>query len=117
MFTDLHRLLDALWKRPPAFAHSSSPTGLHLARNALLSSVHDCNGVPTQRLHRRITQARTHRELWALRADAYNVIAKGHCQSIATERIHGMAHLFDGWVEPTSARPRAALRRRDGAAR
>ncbi|MGS5086233.1 hypothetical protein ACVC7V_06960 [Hydrogenophaga sp. A37] len=117
MFTDLHRLLDALWKRPPAFAPGTSPTELHLARSALLHSVHDCNGAPTQRLHRRITLARTHRELWALRADAYNLIAMGHCQSIATERIHGMAHLFDGWVEPTATQPRAALRRKAGAGR
>lgn len=113
MFTDLQRLLNALRKRPPAAETSASPTELRLARSALLRSVHDCSGVPAQRLHRRITLAASHRELWALRADAYNVIARDHCQSVAADRIHDMGHLFD--VDRTGQRSRPPGRFRRGA--
>ena len=116
MLTDLHRLLDALRKRP-ALKTSASLTELRLARSAMLRSVHDCSGVPTQRLHSRISLADNHRELWALRADAYNVIARGHCQSIAADRIHDMAHLFHGWVDRAELRSGAPVGQRAGAGR
>lgn len=116
MLTDLHKLLDALRKRP-ALKASASLTELRLARSAMLRSVHDCSGAPTQRLHRRISLAGNHRELWALRADAYNVIARGHCQSIAADRIHDMAHLFHGWVDRAELRSHAPVRHRSGTGR
>lgn len=113
MLTDLHKLFDALRKRsaPNTIA---SPNDLRLARSAMLRSVHDCSCMATQRLHRRIRLAGNHRELWALRADAYNVIARGHCQSIAAERIHDMAHLFHGWVDRAELRSRAPAGQQTG---
>ena len=65
----------------------------------------------------RISLAGNHRELWALRADAYNVIARGHCQSIAADRIHDMAHLFHGWVDRAELRSGAPVGQRAGAGR
>ncbi|MBT9553414.1 MAG: hypothetical protein IV088_21440 [Hydrogenophaga sp.] len=106
MFTDLQRLLDALRNRPPTADTRASATGLHLARSALLRSVHDCSGVHAQHLHHRIRLAGSQRELWALRADAYNVIARDHCQSIAADRIHDMGHLFDDGVVRNGSRSR-----------
>lgn len=111
MISDLQRLLDALRKRPNAVEKSVSGSDIQSARSALLRSVKDCSGEQTQSLHRRIALAGTHRELWALRADAYNVIAKGHCQSVAAERIHDMAHFFHGWVDQTEMLSRVPAKR------
>lgn len=116
MLTDLHKLLDALRHRP-ALKTSASPSELRLVRSAMLRSLHDCSGATSQRLHRRISLAGNHRELWALRADAYNVIARGHCQSIAADRIHDMAHLFHGWVDRAELRTGAPAGQRAGAGR
>lgn len=117
MFTDLQRLIEALRRRPSSSAPSASPTDLRLARSAMLRSVHDCSCMATPRLHRRITLAGTHRELWALRADAYNVIARDHCQSIAAERILDMSHLFHGWVDRADLRSLAPGMHRTGEGR
>lgn len=75
-------------------------TDVQNVRSALLLAVHDCSGLPAQHLQLKIRSARTHRDLWMLRSDAYRLIALQHCQSTANERIDGLLHLFEGWVAP-----------------
>lgn len=69
-------------------------------RTAMLQAVHDCAGTSAQQLQLKIRSARTHRDLWMLRSDAYHLIALHHCQSVADQRIHHLQHLFEGWVAP-----------------
>lgn len=69
-------------------------------RAALIRATDDCTGLPAQRLQRQIHNARTHRDLWMLRSDAYRLIALQHCQSVADSRIGALLHLFEGWVAP-----------------
>lgn len=63
-------------------------------RDAMLSTIRDCEGPPAQRLSHQIRAARQPADLWQLRSDAYHLIALQHCQSIADERLQGLLHLF-----------------------
>jgi hypothetical protein len=47
----------------------------------------DCHGVQADRLLYRIDGARKPAELWALRSDVYQCIAKSHTESVASTRI------------------------------
>lgn len=75
-------------------------TDLESVRSALMVAVHDCTGLPAQHLQLKIRSARTHRDLWMLRSDAYRLISLQHCQSVANQRIDDLLHLFEGWVAP-----------------
>ena len=65
-------------------------------RSSLLETVQDCRSAPALRLHGHIARAATHRDLWALRADAHDVIARHHCQSVAAQRILTLESLLEG---------------------
>lgn len=94
------RLLRSMTKPHPDAQTTARPTELDSIRAALLQTVDDCAGPPTRQLQIRIRSARTHRDLWMLRSDAYHLIALHHCQSIADQRIRRLLHLFVGWVAP-----------------
>lgn len=100
----LNRLLHAVWRPHPDARASSRPTELISVRAALLQAVEDCAGRPALKLQFRIRNARSHHDLWALRSDAYHLIALQHCQSIANQRIHPLLHLFEPWTAPQAVR-------------
>jgi hypothetical protein len=96
VINDLQRLL-LKWRRTTSPA--SRPNGLadmQRMRNALLETVKDCRSVPALRLHGHIARAATSRDLWALRADAHDVIARHHCQTVAVQRIRTLESLRQG---------------------
>lgn len=109
------QLLTLLRKRPTPVTPPATASGLPAVRSALRQCVSDCHGKPMGRLAVRIDLATSHRDLWALRTDAYNLIATCHCQSVATERIRALSHLFDGRIDIT-ARPSGAPSRRTASA-
>lgn len=80
-------------------------TELGSVRTAMLQAVDDCTGLSAQNLQLKIRSARTHRDLWMLRSDAYHLIALHHCQSVADQRIHHLQHLFEGWAAPQELSP------------
>lgn len=94
------RLLRSMRRPHPTSRSTTRLTELGTVRTAMLQAVEDCTGLPAQHLQLKIRSARTHRDLWMLRSDAYHLIALHHCQSIADQRIHHLLHLFEGWVAP-----------------
>jgi hypothetical protein len=110
------RLLHGL--RKPALRGDASLTELHRVRAALLACLDDCDGHDAMRLTVRITQARSHKDLWQLRSDVFKAVSLRHCQSLAAERIEAVLHHFEGWIDPQelrqpllSARPRRLISR------
>ncbi len=79
---------------------------LHSARHALLNCIHDCSDGSVRLLQKKIQQAQTHRDLWALRSEIYQCVAMQHHQAMATERLQSLAHHFEGWVGSADVRPR-----------
>lgn len=96
----LTRLLRSMRRPYPTSRATSRLTELNSVRAAMLQAVDECVGLRAQQLQLKIRSARTHRDLWMLRSDAYHLIALNHCQSIADQRIDGLLPLFEGWVAP-----------------
>ncbi len=96
MTTRLQRLLHTLRRTTSPAPRPAGLADIQRMRNALLETVQDCRSVPALRLHGHIARAATPRDLWALRADAHDVIARHHCQTIAAERIRRLAPLLEG---------------------
>jgi len=58
----------------------------------------DCKDSGTQRAVYRINVAATPPELWLLRSDLHQCIARSHDQAEATRRINGLLDAFKGWL-------------------
>jgi len=87
----------ALRKRTPRPARLKD---LALMRHPLLAIVEDCPGKATLQFKARIEVARTPQELWMLRLDAFQIISQQHNQTEAAKRVDGIAHCFNGWLDP-----------------
>lgn len=96
MITNLHRFLSKLRRAPSPAPRPAGLAEIQRMRSALLESVQDCRGVPALRLHGHIARAATPRELWDLRANAHDVIARHHCQTVAAQRIRHLEPLLEG---------------------
>jgi hypothetical protein len=96
VINDLQRLLHLFRRSTASPLPSARDIDLPRLRSALLESVKDCRDMPALRLHARITRANTAQDLWILRADAHDVIARHHCQAIAEQRIRCLEPLREG---------------------
>jgi hypothetical protein len=94
----LVRLLRAFRRRPSTHPAPARLADIQQARHQMLQSVHDCHDEAASRLRSRIQSARSHKELWMLRSEAYRVISLHHCQSVAVERIDLLMHVFEDTV-------------------
>lgn len=90
MKTELQRLFDKFRRTPAPAPRPVTLAELQRMRNALHDALRDCASPGALRLQRRIARASTASELCALRADAHDVIARFHCQTVAVQRIRAM---------------------------
>ena len=76
------------WLLAPA-PHDASPAPnrLHAVRGDFGDALADIDGAGARSLRQRIADARSLRELWHLRAEAYRVIGLCHSQSVAEDRL------------------------------
>lgn len=96
VITHLQRLFATVRRTPSPTHRPAGLADIQRMRNALLETVKDCRSVPALRLHGHIARAATSRDLWALRADAHDVIARHHCQTVAAQRILTLEALREG---------------------
>lgn len=76
------------WLLAPAPQDASpAPSRLHAVRSDFHALLVDIHGDAAAALRQRIGDARSLRELWHLRAEAYRVIGLGHSQSVAEDRL------------------------------
>ncbi|MBA3593319.1 MAG: hypothetical protein M3Q12_02515 [Pseudomonadota bacterium] len=78
-------------------AHSA-PLTLEQIRQRMYQAVADCKDMSTQRVIYRINVAATPAELWLLRSDLHQCVARAHNQAEATLRINNLLDAFAGWV-------------------
>ena len=69
-------------------------------RQSLESLMLDCDSLRAQQVVYRIKMARTPAELWDLRCDMHQCIARVHDQTEASRRINTLVPVFRGWVPP-----------------
>jgi hypothetical protein len=77
---------------PPA------PLTLEQIRHRLYQALADCKDMATQRAIYKINVAATPSDLWLLRCDLHQCIARVHDQAEATRRINALLDAFEGWV-------------------
>ena len=81
-----HRLL--FWMMAPAPLDAAPPLNrLPVVRQEFLVVLADIHTAEADRLRWRIDQARSLRELWHLRADAFRVVGVAHSQTEAEQRV------------------------------
>lgn len=82
-------------------ARQPAPDGrltLEEIRHRLYATLDDCKDMGTQRIIYKINVATTPGDLWLLRCDLHQCIAKAHDQAEATRRINTLLDAFEGWV-------------------
>lgn len=67
-------------------------------RARLYHVLSDCKDMATQRAIYKINLAGTPSDLWLLRSDLYQCIARVHDQAEATRRTNNLLDAFEGWV-------------------
>ncbi len=76
------------WMMAPAPMDSAPPLNrLPVVRQEFLGVLQDIDSDDADRLRWRIDQARSLRELWHLRADAFRVVGVAHSQTEAEQRV------------------------------
>ena len=78
-----------------AFAIKRPLTEIRQHRRAVLA---DCTAMDAQRLQFKVQAAMSAHELWMLRSDLYECVARHHSQSEAARRINALLPCFDGWL-------------------
>ena len=71
---------------------------LEQIRHRLYEALADCKDMSTQRVIYRINVASNPADLWLLRTDLHQCIARLHNQAEATRRINDLLDAFEGWV-------------------
>jgi alpha-L-arabinofuranosidase len=87
---------------------------LEQIRHRLYQVLSDCKDMSAQRAIYRINVAATPLDLWQLRSDLHQCIARVHDQAEASRRINALLDAFDGWV-PSSQLTRIPESLRDTA--
>jgi hypothetical protein len=67
-------------------------------RQRLRAVLVDCTAMDAQRIQFKVQAAMTAHELWMLRSDLYECVARHHSQSEAARRINDLLPCFDGWL-------------------
>lgn len=79
---------------PPSFARSS----IEELRRLSLETLADC--APGDGLRQHLAHARTGQQIWQVRCEMYQAIARRHCESEAVRRLDALLPAFEGWLPP-----------------
>ena len=76
------------------------PEKLHIGEVRLLlhDALRQCEGPMCQRMRWRIDAARTAEDLWLLRGEIFQLIARQFYQEEAARRINALLPAFSGWL-------------------
>ena len=67
-------------------------------QRALADAINDCDGDRAARIRYKIDMAQTPTQLWDLRSDVHQCIARVHSERVAAARVNDMAGMFVGWI-------------------
>jgi hypothetical protein len=78
---------------------------LNAIKRQMEQVLHDITGIDIDRLLYKIRATHTVHELWMLRSDMYQTIAKQHSQTVAANRINSLIVCFSHWIAPHQLTP------------
>jgi hypothetical protein len=67
-------------------------------RLRVVATLADCDGATADRVRLQARACRTAGDLWLLRGDIYQIIARRHCQLEAGRRLNELLPAFRGWL-------------------
>jgi hypothetical protein len=73
-------------------------------RRLSLATLADCRRPHDELLRGEVARARNAQQLWQMRCDLYQAIARRHCESEAVRRLNDLLPAFEGWLPPASLR-------------
>ena len=91
-------LLRVLTRKPDTAPEDLTP--IPEVRQRMLAALHDCEGVPTDRLIYAINGTCNGYELWLLRSGIFMCVSQRHGETVAADRINRLLPLFEGRVPP-----------------
>ena len=71
---------------------------LDLIQQALADALNDCDGDRATLIRYKIDMAQTPIQLWELRSDVHQCIARLHSERVAAARVNDIAGMFEGWI-------------------
>jgi hypothetical protein len=77
---------------------STTRTDVAQLRDRMESLLDDMQGHECERVRYRVKASRSAQDLWMIRSDLYQLIARQHSQSEASRRINTLLPMFEGWV-------------------
>lgn len=83
---------------PRRAAHS-----LDAVRRLMLESLADCG--QDERLRRQLAGADDAQQLWQMRCEIYQAIARRHCEAEAVRRLNALLPFFKGWLPASALTP------------
>lgn len=79
-------------------AKNNTKTSTSHIKQVLRGVIQDCGDSQGNRIQFKLNQAKTHADLWALRSDLHQLVARVHGERLAAERINGLVTLFEGQI-------------------
>ena len=109
----MFRRFSDLFRSAGPLTYKTAKTRLPLSaiREQLTSALDDCDDRVSQRVIYQIQIAATAQDLWLLRSDIHQCIARVHSQAEASVRIDKIAKTFDGWLPAHQLSPGRNLSR------
>jgi hypothetical protein len=69
-----------------------------------LDAIADCTRLNDERIRAQVGRAANAQQLWQLRSDIYQAIARKHCEAEAARRLNELLPAFEGWLPPGALR-------------
>ena len=85
-------------RRKPEPEHAASKMALAQIKLQVELSFQDIEGIEAIRLRLKITASRDVQDLWLLRSDIYQLIARRLNQQVAAQRINALLPCFEQWL-------------------
>jgi hypothetical protein len=82
----------------------AAPSSVDELRRRSLDAIADCTRLNDERVRAQVSRAANAQQLWQLRSDIYQAVARKHCEAEAARRLNELLPAFEGWLPPGALR-------------
>ena len=88
------------WRQsqPPDEPAQEPPVAMVQVRLLSIAALHDCASPASERIRGKLARAVTAQDLWLLRGEIYQEVARAHCETEAMRRVNSLLPAFEGWL-------------------
>lgn len=85
----------------------AQPAGTQIERHSIgelrersLQVLADCGRPHDERIRFHLYKADSAQQIWLMRSEIYQAVARQHCEAEAARRVNGLLPMFEGWLPP-----------------